>query len=238
MKRTRTTTAARSEEPQEIIRRLLQAPLTPMYPAVVERRVAALERRAPDVVAEARRAGVDAQYLGITELFESPRLYEGVDTDWVLAPAQKAADAVMPAAVRRDLRRLVEQGIEFPFTYIAHEVRKEHAQARFPARQAGPQILDVVDAEELVGPVPPHAGAVALGERLGQRSAQLVRAARRAAVATGVAAAGLAAAPVVLVGGAIASLATLDPIVLGAVPALHATPGQPAAFYVLARWDW
>jgi hypothetical protein len=237
MQRTQTLMPVRSEA-QEVIRRLLQAPATPMYPAVVERRVGALERRAPELVAEARATGVDVEYLGITELFDAPRLYEGIETDWVLGPAHKMSDAVMPAHVRRDLRRLLDNGLEFPLTYIAHEVRKDRTTARLADGQSGGHDLRHAEVQQLVGPVPPPVQAVALSDKLGRSSAQLLRGARRAALATGAAAAAAVAAPAVLVGGAIASLATLDPIVLGAIPALHPTSGQPAAFFVLARWDW
>ena len=46
------------------------------------------------------------------------------------------------------------------------------------------------------------------------------------------------AAPVVLVGTAAAAISTIDPIIFGAVPAVSAREGEPAAWYVLARWDW
>jgi hypothetical protein len=42
----------------------------------------------------------------------------------------------------------------------------------------------------------------------------------------------------VITGAALASLATVDPIVFGVIPAGRAIDGQPAAWYVLARWDW
>jgi hypothetical protein len=45
----------------------------------------------------------------------------------------------------------------------------------------------------------------------------------------------IAAAPFALVG---AALAGLDPIVFGVIPAGAPVPGQPAAWYVLAQWEW
>ena len=43
-------------------------------------------------------------------------------------------------------------------------------------------------------------------------------------------------APFLIAGAGMA--AVLDPIIFGVIPAVSATPGQPAAWYVLARWDW
>jgi hypothetical protein len=86
-----------------------------------------------------------------------------------------------------------------------------------------------------VGPVPLPADATALAARLGHSSEQLLaflRSALRIAGAT-------AAAPFVLAGAALSGLAAgLDPIVFGVVPAGQPLPGQPAAWYVLARWEW
>jgi len=49
----------------------------------------------------------------------------------------------------------------------------------------------------------------------------------------------IASAPFVLAGAAVVALvAGLDPIVFGVIPAGPATAGQPAAWYILARWEW
>jgi len=77
-----------------------------------------------------------------------------------------------------------------------------------------------------------------LGEKLAQRSGQVMSAVGRASKVVGAVSLGIASAPVVLVGGALAGLATIDPIVLGAIPAVSTASGEPAAWYVLAKWDW
>jgi hypothetical protein len=91
---------------------------------------------------------------------------------------------------------------------------------------------------ELVGPIPDPAASVELGDRLARRSTQLITAAGRAATAVGVGALAIAAAPVALVGAAVAGMATVDPIILGAIAAASSRVGDPAAWFVLARWDW
>ena len=49
----------------------------------------------------------------------------------------------------------------------------------------------------------------------------------------------IAAAPFILAGAAVAALANgLDPIVFGVIPAGRPSSGQPAAWYILARWEW
>jgi hypothetical protein len=101
-----------------------------------------------------------------------------------------------------------------------------------------PATLERTEAAALVGPAPAPAAAVQTSEHLGQRAAQIVRALAQAAPYLGMAVVAVAAAPLVVVGGAIAGLATLDPIIFGAVPAVAAKPGEPAAWYVVARWDW
>jgi hypothetical protein len=48
----------------------------------------------------------------------------------------------------------------------------------------------------------------------------------------------IALSPLALLGGIAAGTTDLDPIVLGAIPAVSKVPGQPAAWYVLATWTW
>jgi hypothetical protein len=241
MKRMQTDTEKSHEDPQRIVRDLLERPVTPARrdpSPLVAGRVATLERQAPDVVAAARDLGLEIEYLGINPLFAEPRLYGGVDTDWVLAPAGKRDDAVVPPRERRILETLHAGGQEFPVIYIAHETERDKTAQALPKDGQGHTVLNRSEAEELVGPVPPPAASMALGQRLALRSVQVGNAVGRAAKVAGAVSLGIAAAPVVLVGGALAGLATIDPIVLGAIPAVSAASGEPAAFYVLARWDW
>jgi len=201
-------------------------------------KVATLERRAPTIVAAARNAGAEVEYLGTAPLFGETRLYGGVDTDWVLAPVTNKNDAVVPRKERLTLERLVRARIEMPLTYIAHEVTKE-ATAELPALPPGDHmVIDDEMGTALVGPVPQPKATAHLADRLNRRSHQALVAAARTGRAVRTAAAVAAMAPVALVGGALASLATLDPIILGAVPAIGARQGEPAAWFVLARWDW
>jgi hypothetical protein len=231
------------EHPRRIVRQLLDEPSVPLpvwaeQPLMV-RSVEMLDRRAPTIVEAARRANLNIDYLGIGPLFPETRLYEGLETDWVLAPADGREETVIPRRQQRDLRRIRSAlNDQFQLIYVAHEVEKARTEGVPAVPANGHKVIEPSTAVDLVGPVPPPASTVELGDRLAVRSGQLLNAMRRAVPLVGAAALGVVAAPVVLVGAAIASLATLDPIVLGAIPALSSYPGDPAAWFVLARWDW
>lgn len=230
------------QEPQRIVRELLERAVVPnvqqQLSPLVARRVATLERQAPEILSTARSVGLEIEYLGINPLFSGSRLYGGVDTDWVLAPADREADAVVPPRERRVVQNLAASGLHFPLIYIAHEVRKEQSQHLALPDGHGHTVLERTQAEELIGAIPPPASSVAVGEKLADRSVSIAKGLRRTAEVAGAAAVGIAAAPAVLVGGAIAGLAAIDPIILGAIPAVSTASGEPAAWYVLAQWYW
>jgi len=204
-----------------------------MSSPVTRRRVATLERDMPRVVELAGDAGVGIEYLGIGPLFAEPRTFVGEETDWVLGPAQPS-DTVVPKAQAAALGRLSQSGLDFPVLYVAHELPK----GRVPesATAAVGSVIPVATSEvaEMVGSAPPPASVVELGDRLALRARQVFAAMGKAVPIIGA----VAAAPFLLVGAAVAGLATLDPIIFGAVPAVSARSGEPAAWYVLARWDW
>src|SRR5690349_4086673 len=123
-------------QPPQIIRELLSRPtvtsgVIDMTPAH-ERRVAMLDRQAPRLVEQARVAGAPIEYLGVNPLFAEARLYRGIDTDWVLAPATKSEDLVVPRKERHTLERLKKAEIDFPLIYVAHEVEKEKTKELVP----------------------------------------------------------------------------------------------------------
>jgi hypothetical protein len=202
------------------------------------RRTERLDRRAQATVDDARRtAGVTLEYLGIQPLFTQPRLYAAEPHDWILAPASRAEDLVVPRREQAVLRRLTAADVDFQLIYTAHEVPKE--KTREIVAGADPHTdLEPAQAAEIIGPVPEPHESVRLGSRLEQRTGQVLRGVRRTALAGGALVAGLAAAPVVLAGAALAGLAQLDPIILGAMPMDEPRDGRPAAWFVLARWDW
>jgi hypothetical protein len=229
-------------KPSQIISELLARPVVLTTPTAMrptnQRAVALLDRQADTTIERARQAGTDIEYLGINPLFAEARLYHGVDTDWVLAPASKHEDAVVPRRERQALQRLADANIHFPLIYVAHEVPKEKTKELVPTDGKTHVVLEHGKADELVGPVPAPVGTLELGDRLAQRSNQVLRTVGRAVPMVGAAALAVVAAPVVLAGAVLGSLATLDPIILGACPAVSAAPGEPASWYVLARWDW
>jgi len=199
------------------------------------RGVAILERSALETVRAARGAGVDIEYVGINPLFSDARFYEGEKTDWVMGPVDRSDDAIVPRQEAQDLRRLVGAGVEFPLLYVAHEVEQDRTAELRTAAASGRRELPTAKANELVGPAPPPPGSVEVGERLAQRTTKAVKAVKRAAVLGGTLAVGAVTAPVIALGAATASL---DPVILGAIPALSEKAGAPAAWYVLARWEW
>lgn len=197
-------------------------------------RVATLERRSPVLVRRAAEAGVPISYLGIAPLFRGPRAYAGPHSDWVLDVATDARDAVAPRDNQRALATLNDLGISFPLIYVAHEVPKGQLEA-VRGQGTGPVSLDRATAAQAVGPVPPPAAATMLADRLGRSSQAVLNALRKAAPIAGA----IVASPFLLAGAAAATLAAgLDPVVFGVIPAGPPAPGQPAAWYVLASWQW
>ena len=207
-------------------------------PAAWDRRTQVLDRRSTKVILRAREVGVPIDYLGIAPLFAEDRAYSGPHTDWVISPVNDPGDAVIPRTERAALLRLVDAGIEFPMIYIAHEVPK--GRLVIPATTGEPVApvvtVDHTAAEAAIGPVPPPAAAIRLADRLGHSSQRLLRILASAIPIAGA----IVAAPVVLAGAAVAAIGALalDPIVFGVIPAGPPVPGQPAAWYILARWDW
>jgi hypothetical protein len=190
--------------------------------------VAVLERRADRVTRRAAQGDVRIDYLGVHPLFIEPRLYSGVDTDWVVAPVQADDERYVPRPQRAVLNKLREAGLEFPRLYVAHEVAKQ------PGASSEPTVMSRSAALELVGPTPDPQQAVDLSHRLGHASDAVIRTAARAIPIIGA----IAAAPFIVVGGAIAALATMDPVVFGVMPQGRVLEGEPAAWFVLTRWDW
>jgi hypothetical protein len=212
-----------------VVDELLRRPSTEgdvVSSAIMTRCVEALERRSDDMVEGAERAGVPIEYLGIKPLFSRPRFYLGQETDWVLGPALGGDDLVVPRREGRELRRLADAHMEFPMIFIGHETEKRAGVVLEDGDE-----LDRDSAAELVGPVPPPAASMALGEGFAQRSTELMDALNRTIPAL----LGALKGPIDL---AVDALTNLDPIVLGVIPALGGRPGEPAAWYALVRWDW
>jgi len=207
-------------------------------PAAYSRHAAALARRSPKVVQRAREVGVPITFLGMTPLFAETRAYAGPQTDWVISPVTDLNDAVVPKAERAALLRLVDAGIEFPLIYIAHEVPKGRLAVAGTDSELVSRVMTVdhAAAEAVIGPIPPPAAATALADRLGHSSQRLLQVLAMAVPIAGA----VVAAPFLLAGAAVAAVGALalDPILFGVIPAGQPVPGQPGAWYVLARWDW
>jgi len=221
--------------PSEVVRELLNRhDITKLgNEAVVARRVALLERQAPEDVQAAKEVGVEIEHLGIAAFPPGPMFYNGAGgIGWVMGPANSPDDTVVPRREAEELRRVREAGIYMPRIYVAHEVAEERAAHIRAQVSEGGLELDQAEATDLVGPIPPPAESVALGERMALRSRQIVTGLRR----TGKLAVGAVTLPVALAGAVLAE--GLDPIVLGAVPVVSEKPGAPASWYRLVSWDW
>jgi hypothetical protein len=197
------------------------------------RRIATMERRVPQTMERARQAGVSIDFLGTAPLFNNARIYAGDKTDWVFAPADES-ETLVPREQAQALKRLCAAGINMPLLYVAHEIPK--AVVPVPTEPTGGPLVTMerAQAKALLLPVPPPSSSVELSHRLNQRSKQVFSALTQAAT-FGVA---VAAAPFQLVGAAASALASLDPMIIGAVPAVGTRPGDPATWWLLARWDW
>jgi hypothetical protein len=204
-----------------------------------QHRVARMHEHAPVVVERALQAGVEIDYLGISSLFNEVRLYRGPDNDWALFPVDEHESAVAPRDQQRLLRRLTEANAAPFLAYVAHEIdraKSGHLLPELPAQ--GSATVSREEAAELVGPVPEHPATAELAGRLDEHATGVVTAIRKGAPIAGGLLLGVLAAPFVLAGAVVGSIATLDPILIGAVPVLRAETGEPALFFELTRWDW
>jgi hypothetical protein len=201
-------------------------------------RVARLHHQAPRVVDHARAAGVEIAYLGVSALFNETRLYRGVDTDWTLAPADARDEAVAPQVQQRALSRLRQANVAPFLTYVAHEVDRDKTHTLLPDVTGARTTISRDQALEIVGPVPTHPASAATAKTLEDHSERVLEAMRRGAPIAGGVLLGVLAAPFLLVGAAVAAAASLDPILIGAIPATRPNVGEPALFFELCRWDW
>jgi hypothetical protein len=200
--------------------------------AATRSRTATLEREAPLNVGLAKTANVEIQYLGIAPLPEGIHVLSGATTDWILGPATLKDAENIPLQQRRSLERLESSGLHMPTLFIAHEIPKGNLPSVSDAPVGSMTAVSKVDAEKAIGPIPPPASTIEMGEKLGERSRQVFSALSKTIPVIGA----VVSAPFVIVGAGMA--AVLDPIIFGVIPAVSAAPGQPAAWYVLARWDW
>jgi hypothetical protein len=202
--------------------------------AIVTRRVATLEREAPRVMSLGRSVNANVNYLGIAPMFNKALMFAGDETDWIIGPIGGTEIPVVPREHKKSLERLESVGAHFPMLYVAHEVKK----GSFPGYQNAPSGLvasiPVEQVGEIVGPTPMPAGSIETADRLSLRTNQVFNAMRRLGAGVGA----VAATPLLLLSSAVSALSTLDPIVFGVIPALLAETDEPAAWYVLARWDW
>ncbi len=200
--------------------------------ASTRNRVATLEREAPFNVAIAKDANVEIQYLGIAPLPEGIHVLAGATTDWILGPATLKDADYIPRQQRQTLELLESSGLHMPTLFIAHEIHKGQIPSVLDAPMGSMTSVSKVDAEKAIGQIPPPAATIEMGEKLAERSRQVFSILAKTIPVIGT----VVSAPFLIVGAGLA--AVLDPIIFGVIPAVSASPGQPAAWYLLARWDW
>jgi hypothetical protein len=209
-----------------------------------DRQLVALRDESERVVAQAGRAGVELECLGVQPLFGETRLYPGPERSWVLAPADddpmvRRGELAIPGRELRALARLLEAGLDFPAVYVAHEVPTARlARAGLPGRArvrpGGFAPLDLLASQRLVEPVPVPARTARAARRLGTGAGAVLK-----VLGLGAPVAGAIAGATVSAGGAALRALALDPMVLGAWTLDRRTaPGSPAAWFVLATWLW
>ncbi|WP_460359294.1 hypothetical protein [Mycobacterium sp. ZZG] len=189
------------------------------------------------VARRAARSGLNAEFLGFDPLFTQPRLYGEGDAPWVVCPAAHdpmiAEGLPIPDCQRRQLKAYVDAGMDFPHIYLAHEVAKRSAHRVGKPVLEHHRALTDSEAKQLI--VRPNAPATTrkTAHRLDTAARALGRGLRATGTATAVVTAGAVAIPLLMADG-------LDPAVLGAVtlPGANRTPTAPAAWFLLAHWDW
>jgi hypothetical protein len=234
MMNTKNGSAAISSMPGVIDTLLRNTPNVQTRSAMTARRVATLEREAPRIMSLGRSVNANVNYLGIAPMFNKALMFAGEETDWIVGPISGSEVPVVPREQKKSLERLEAVGAHFPMLYVAHEVKKGNFPGSLNAPTGSVASIPMENVGEIVGPTPVPAGSVETAARLNLRTNQVFRAIGRVGAVAGT----LAAAPLLLVGSAVSALSTLDPIVFGVIPALLAETDEPAAWYVLARWDW
>lgn len=193
-----------------------------------------LERLGRAVEQHAERRGARLEFLGVEPLFDTPRIYGEGASPWVLCPA--AADPLIraglpiPAAQQRQLDTIVNAGMDFPHLYLAHEVAGDRSRLKGRPDFAHFRTLTKEEATRLI--VRPDAPVSTR-----KTAKRIDRIASGVGRGIGLAATGAVtalAAPLALFADG------LDPAVLGTLTLTSAgyTPGTPAAWFLLARWDW
>ena len=196
--------------------------------------VAELERTAKCIVEATARRGHHIDFLGVEPLRHTSVWYP-CHRPWVVCPAKHdplvAAGLPIPRRQRVALAGLVESGYDFGHLYLAHEIAPEVAPPVAVGKPEPDGALPISDAEvaRLVRRPEAPTAARQTAARLGRMS----RAIGNATAATASGAGAIAMVPIALLDG-------LDPAVLGAVvlPGDQGRSQPPAAWFLLAHWNW
>jgi len=98
---------------------------------------ASLVRKHYEIEGLSRARQLPVRFLGYALLFSEPRVYRGAQSDWVMVNLKNdplyysnGERLIIPAAVCKDLKLILEAGINFDAMYIAHEISKGSLKER------------------------------------------------------------------------------------------------------------
>lgn len=228
--------------------------------AITRRAPQSLAARVTEVSRVARDAGLEVPFLGYRPVLAEHLLVVGSHRAMTIGPAalELGDGARMPAP--RDqiqkLKQILRLVGDFPQTAIVHEVPRQDALALVtPERDGSPALVPapampiLADSAVVARPItsaqrrllipvpPPPPAARRHAEQLGGATLVVGRTLRLAVpLLAGILALPVAAA--VSAGVVIGMGAGLDPMILGVVPEGRGEPGELAAYFLLARWEW
>lgn len=226
----------------ELVQRELQSRLLNQSPT--SRVIQQIDQTHQNTLALCRDHALPIDFVGYGKLPVGHQVFEGFDCDWVLMGipddplfVHRQGRLPVPQTVKSDILRMVEVGVEFSATYIAHGVPKG---AMYGQSQV---------SLEQVMPLPDPRVSSRLRRldksilKLGQATKSSIKA---IAVAGAAVSFGALAVPALLaatlpVGAAVGSVFFLDPILFGVqlFDGWMAEDGRPiGSWYYLAHWYW
>lgn len=186
--------------------------------------------------------------IGAAPLDTQPRVYtpSAGGTQWTITrieddPLTARGNIPIPAAQRRNLKNIHKAGIEFAELFIAHEL----PDRSFPNKPDGWNHLTDLELAWLHqhAQAPINQQTLQLSDRIGGQievaARNTGRGARYGLSMLNRNKRGIATFTAATAATALATLATLDPVIIGAVTISgQPTPGEPASWIILARWEW
>ena len=189
-----------------------------------------------EIVEQAASKNLELQFLGVAPLFNEVRRYRGPGYDWLICPAAldpmlRRGSLGVPRGKLRAMRK-VSKEVAIPAIYVAHEMPAEPSRSAITSLDTGRVVLSPDEALDLIPPAPSDARTIAIASGASKAAETMIGILKKAARMTATAATAVGAS-------ALSIFAGTDPIILGAITlGGETTAGTPAAWVVIARWDW